>query len=206
MKSKKKKPKISFKYIFLFLVGVLICSSLYIYIRSNESVNYERLKLVSTTDEKINIKVPEKMTEVQRGITTIDYEHRLSDQNQSLISHIRVESQYFGNDVLQSTKNEIIKQLKQKEGEYYEIFKNKTNTNPAAKDLSFNGFTDYKLGERDGIISDFTYKYDNSVVVGRLLLLFGEDTIYFTIIESTEKAWQDNLNVWQEIIGSLRIN
>lgn len=206
MKSKKKNQKISFKHIFLFVVGVLICSSLYIYIRSNESVNYEKLKPVSTTDEKININVPEKMTEVQRGLTTIDYEHRLSDQNQSLVSHIRVESQYFGNDVLQSTKNEIIKQLKQKNGEYYEIFKNKTNTNPAAKDLFFNEFTDYKLEQRDGIISDFTYKYDDSVVVGRLLLLFGEDAIYFGIIESTEKVWQDNLDIWQEIFGSLRIN
>ncbi|MBI5357324.1 hypothetical protein HZB74_00530 [Candidatus Saccharibacteria bacterium] len=194
------------KYLFLFFAAALLCFSLYVYFQSNNRTDYKKLKTVSTTNQKIAVDVPDQMQEVQAGLTTIDYEHRLQNEKQSLISHIRVESQYFGKDVIDSARDEIIKQLKAKNGEYYEIFKSKTNTNPAAKELSFNGFSDYKLGERDGVISDFSYKYEDAPVNGRLLVIFSEDTVYFMIAESTEEVWQDNLDIWQKSFESLRIS
>lgn len=164
------------------------------------------MKIVQTTDQKISVKVPKNMQEVQLGQTTIDYEDRLESENQSLLSHIRVESHYFGEDILSSSKQEITSQLQTKEGTYYEFFKNKTNNNPAAKDLQFSGFSSKRVGSLDGLISDFSYKYEETPVKGRLKIVFGNDKIYSMIIEATEDVWSKNLDVWQTSFDSLEIN
>lgn len=164
------------------------------------------MKVVQTTDQKISVKVPSNMQEVQRGQTTIDYEDRLENENQSLLAHIRVESHYFGEDILSSSKQEIISQLQKKEGNYYEFFKNKTNNNPAARDLYFKSFSGNKVGDLDGLISDFNYKYEETPINGRLLIVFGNDKLYSMIIESNEDVWSKNLDVWQTSFDSLDIN
>lgn len=211
MSSKKIKPKKRFKPSSLILftgsLALVICIGAIAWQNIKSRVDYQKTVTVYNSDNKFQIDVPQQMAVSQKSINIIDYQDTQSDDSKELISHMRVESQFVGKDRIKETKDTITKQLKEKNGSYFETFKQKAQNSPSATNVYFGDFRDYKSPYAgDALLADFGYKYDSVKVSGGIMVAFSEDSVYIVVIEATEDVWKENQNTWDKMLSSFRFN
>lgn len=175
--------------------------------RSPATFYYKDLQSVESADGKFQIDVPKQMSLSQSGINILDYQHLKDDQSKGLLSHMRIESQFIGKQYINNTKNIIIGQLKDRNGPYFDSFRQKAQSGPSAKSLYFGNFSDYvNPNFSNALVADFSYSYQPVDVSGKILVAFAKDSIYIVTIEAVKSVWQDNPNIWTEIISSFKLN
>ena len=190
----------------LIIAGLLVLLTLFVW-KINSMADYKEMVSVNNSNGKFQIDVPIQMKLVQSGTNVIDYQHLQPGASQSLLSHVRAESQFIGEQKMERTRQMIIEQLKKREGPYFSSFEQKAQGSPAAKNLNFTTFTDYKTANiTHGAVADFSYDYDDIKVSGRMLIAFGRDSVYIITLEATQETWQDNQPVWDKILASFKFN
>ncbi|HYF97027.1 MAG TPA: hypothetical protein VD947_03235 [Patescibacteria group bacterium] len=204
----KAKPKPKDRFILIiFVTIVLLLGTVMFWRMMDMGIMYANTKTATNSDKSFQIDVPDHMESAQSGINIIDYQHVGSDDSKELLSHIRVESQFIGEEPLKQTKSEITTQLKNQKGQYYDFFKQKAQSNSSAKNLNFSNFTDYSTKNVSGTLkADFSYDYDKVKVTGQQLIAFSKDTIYMITIEATGDIWQDNIEFWDNVLQSFKFN
>lgn len=213
-KNKKNKPKKSapakknkfYGYFLGALVLSLLVFSAGVYFLSSSGGNYEKLKTVSSGSNRYELSLPQEMTELESGKDIIDYQEQQSGGG-GILSHIRVEPQFIDENLSKATKEEIFKQFKSKEGEYYNVFQKNLNSGPLANELKFDDFYDYKSANIErAIVAEFSYLSDSVPTKGRLFIAFDNQYMYFFIAEATNVVWDDNLDIWNEVFKSFKLN
>lgn len=202
----KTKPKNRWAAI-IFAVVILVLGLVMFWQIIDADITYNATQTAKSSDGSFQIDVSDRMEPSQAGINIIDYQHVGTSDSREVLSHIRVESQFIGEEPLQQTKSDITTQLKNQNGQYYDFFKQKAQNSPSAKNLNFSKFTDYSTKNvPDALKADFSYDYDKIKVTGQQIIAFSKDTIYIVTIEATGDIWQNNTNFWDDVLQSFKFN
>lgn len=203
-KKKPKKPKLNRRAVFIPFVVIIaiIAASLW---WSSRVVSYGQLKTVKNTDGKIQIDVPKQSELAQSSINILDYRDTKNNPDKDVVSHVRVESQYVGSTYISNTKDAILAQLKLKKGSFYESFREKASNSPSADNLYFGDFREF-AGNPNELGTDFSYSYPSVDVSGKIMVVFGKDSLYLVIVEATKPVWDNNPDVWDKILSSFKEN
>lgn len=208
-KPKKSAPAKKSKFYGYFLgalaVGLLVFSA-GVYFLSSSGGDYEKLKTVSSGSNRYELSLPQEMTELESGKDIIDYQEQQSD-GVGILSHVRVEPQFIDENLSQAAKDEIFKQFKSKKGEYYDVFQKKLNSGPLSNELKFGDFYNYESANiTNAIFAEFNYMSDDVPTKGRLLIAFDDQYMYFLVAEATNVVWYDNLDIWEKVFKSFKLN
>lgn len=202
MSKKKLKPKRHLLFVFLLVVVVAALAGVWL---NSRPVIYKDFSLAKNTNGKFQIDVPKQMKLAQSGINILDYQDMKNDSKKDIISHVRVESQFVGNQYIDKTKAAISTQLKQKKGSFYDSFRERASNSPSASNLYFGDFKEYN-NNPGGLVSNFSYAYPSVEVSGRMMLTFGKDSLYIITVEATKNVWDKNPGAWDHIMSSFKEN
>ena len=201
--------------------GAVVLGGALLFVRGMTGVNIsydEMTTTVTTAENSQNIAIDHPVEFEERSKTGRSF--RLDHTEEStggFIGQINADAMFIGEQAMTETKQEF-DQLKDKSGEFYELFMGEvfeSIESEGATDITVGDFTTFENADgsiTDGLIVDIDYQVplvdDDSEladVTGRVIFAFGESLMFFASVEALEEVWVDNQALFDEVINSTRI-